>query len=164
MPRAEVEDNPEFLQVIPYSCVFGWSPRILVYRRTKKGNESRLHGKLSIGVGGHINPVDNQGEQIFKIAALREVNEEFLFLGIPSRASDIMDFTLLGFLHRTDTPVNSVHFGLVYSFAAPSDVAMPLSHDCEVIGWLSVEELMKPELFENLEDWSKDILSFIRRP
>jgi predicted NUDIX family phosphoesterase len=164
MPRAEVEDNPEFLQVIPYSYVFGWSPRILVYRRTKKGNESRLHGKFSIGVGGHINPIDNKGEQIFKIAALREVNEEFLFLGIPSRASDIMDFTLLGFLHRTDTPVNSVHFGLVYSFAAPSDVAMPLSHDCEVIGWLSVEELMKPELFENLEDWSKDILSFIRRP
>ena len=163
MPRAEVEDNPEFLQVIPYSYVYCWKPEVLVYRRTKKGNETRLHGKFSIGVGGHINPIDNQGEQIFKMAALREVNEEFLFAGENLRQSDIMDFTLRGFIHRTDTPVNSVHFGLVYAFAAPSNVVVPVSHDCEVIGWLKAEELLQPELFDNLEDWSKDILTFLQR-
>jgi len=160
MPRVEVEDNPEFLQVIPYSYVYGcWKPEVLVYRRTKKGNESRLHGKFSIGVGGHINPVDNQGEQIFKMAALREVNEEFLFAGENLRHSDIMDFTLRGFIHRTDTPVNSVHFGLVYSFAAPTNKVMPVAQDCEVVGWFSGEELKKPEIYDHLEDWSKDLLS-----
>lgn len=162
-PRAEVEDDPTMLQVIPYSYVYGWKPQVLVYRRTKKGNESRLHGKFSIGVGGHINPIDNQGEQIFKLAALREIKEEFLFAGESTRTMSIMDFTLRGFIRRTDTPVNAVHFGLVYAFAAPSPVAIPVSADCEVIDWFRIEELQKPEMFDHLEDWSKDVLTFLQR-
>jgi predicted NUDIX family phosphoesterase len=162
MPRAEVENDPTVLQVIPYSYVYGFRPEVLVYRRTKKGNESRLHGKFSIGVGGHINPIDNKGDQIFKIAALRELNEEFLFAGENLRPSDIMDFTLRGFIRRTDTPVNSVHFGLVYSFASPSHVVIPVAHECEVIGWFGAEDLRKPEMLDNLEDWSKDLLTALR--
>jgi predicted NUDIX family phosphoesterase len=170
MPRAEVEDDLSLLQIIPYSYVYGWKPEVLVYRRTKKGSESQLHGKLSIGVGGHINPEDNQGEQIFKIAALREINEEFSFTGgtrkttDPTRSvPDILDFTLRGFIRRTDTPVNAVHFGVVYAFASPSDTVTPASPECEVVGWSRLKELHAPETFEQLEDWSKDLLTFLMR-
>ena len=163
MTRVEVEDDPSILQIIPYSYVCGWKHEVLVYRRTKIGNESRLHGKLSIGVGGHINPIDNRGEQLFKLAALREVNEEFVFTPEAPRPIDILDFALRGFIRRTDTPVNSVHFGVVYSFSAPSNKAVPVSPDCEVVGWFKPEELNKSEMYDHLEDWSKDVLISICR-
>ena len=76
--REYAERSPGLKQVIPYSIVrtteknaeSGPAPaqarveegvcgeRILLLRRLDKGGESRLHDKLSIGVGGHINPQD----------------------------------------------------------------------------------------------------------
>lgn len=60
--REHAERTPSLKQVIPYSIVVrhgrGYEPEVLCLRRTTKGGESRLHDKLSIGVGGHINPVD----------------------------------------------------------------------------------------------------------
>jgi hypothetical protein len=53
--RARAETSPQWKQVIPYSLV-ECDGRILVVRRLRKGGESRLHEKHSIGIGGHINP------------------------------------------------------------------------------------------------------------
>lgn len=166
MPRAEVEDDLSLLQIIPYSYVYGWKPEVLVYRRTKKGSESRLHGKLSIGVGGHINPEDNQGEQLFKISALNRMNESIRFSGAtrkntdPSRsAPDILDFTLRGFIRK---PADT-HFGIVYSFSAPGDMVTSASPKFEAVGWSRLGDLNSPLIFVRLEDWSQDLLTFLMR-
>jgi len=45
-----------------------------------KGGEARLHNLYSIGVGGHINPVD-AGDDILVRAMLREFNEELDYSG-----------------------------------------------------------------------------------
>ena len=60
MDRAAAEKDPSHKQLIPY-CVFRCGNRILHYTRGKTGGESRLHAKISIGVGGHVNPVDTGG-------------------------------------------------------------------------------------------------------
>ena len=59
-PRPEMEEDPSYRQIIPY-VVLTRGDEVLVLRRLKKGGEKRLHGLLSIGVGGHINPVDEAG-------------------------------------------------------------------------------------------------------
>ena len=51
MPRAEAEGQPAFKQIIPY-VILRQGDKIFVTRRLNKGGEARLHGKISIGVGG----------------------------------------------------------------------------------------------------------------
>src|SRR5262245_66513838 len=55
--RERAERTPAWKQLIPY-CVVAADERVLLMRRRAKGGEARLYGKLSIGVGGHINPID----------------------------------------------------------------------------------------------------------
>ena len=57
MDRGTAEEDPSHKQLIPY-CVFRCGDKILHYTRGKAGGESRLHAKISVGVGGHINPID----------------------------------------------------------------------------------------------------------
>ncbi len=107
--RAEVE--PEWKQVIPYLVVT--SPEgVLLLKRTKGGGDARLHDKLSIGVGGHLNPVDAEGEKLGARAGLvargarRELHEE---LGLEvDRAPAV-----LGLINDDANPVGAVHVGLV---------------------------------------------------
>lgn len=70
--RERAERTPEWKQVIPYTVVLARPSRasdeeaasaersVLLLKRLKQGGEARLHDKLSIGVGGHINPEDLQ--------------------------------------------------------------------------------------------------------
>ena len=55
--RDDAEKDPNYLQIIPYLLVLA-EGKILVYERLNMGGESRLHGKKSIGVGGHIDELD----------------------------------------------------------------------------------------------------------
>ncbi|HUG49239.1 MAG TPA: NUDIX domain-containing protein [Candidatus Limnocylindria bacterium] len=102
-PRAEVEDDPSWKQVIPYLALRD-GPRVFLMRRTRAGGDARLHERHSIGVGGHVNPGD--GDPLAGLA--REWREEL--------AADFMpDFQPLGVLNDDDDPVGAVHLGLVFS-------------------------------------------------
>jgi predicted NUDIX family phosphoesterase len=163
MPRSQVENDPSLLQPIPYAYVYGWKPGALVYERTKSGNESRLHSRYSIGVGGHINPEDNKGGNIFTMAATREIREEFNFTGDSARSPQPSDFNIRGFIRRTDTPVSSVHFGVVYAFASPTETVEAASADIAVVGWRTLDQLRQPDIYDRLEDWSKEVVDFLIR-
>ena len=69
-PRPEMEVDPTYKQVIPYVLVTR-GDEVFVMRRLKKGGETRLHGQLSLGVGGHINPVDDTAGHGALMAGLR---------------------------------------------------------------------------------------------
>lgn len=57
MDREAAENDPSHKQIIAYA-IFCHQGRILHYTRGGSGGEARLHDKGSIGIGGHINPVD----------------------------------------------------------------------------------------------------------
>src|SRR5256886_14965862 len=59
-PRATVEQDSSFKQIIPYLIV-RHAGRLFLCQRSTQGGEGRLHGKYSIGVGGHINRRDVEG-------------------------------------------------------------------------------------------------------
>src|ERR1700732_5004365 len=60
-PRGEVENDPEFQQIIPY-VVFRHDDRYFLPRRLKQSSEKRLRHLYSLGIGGHINREDVSDE------------------------------------------------------------------------------------------------------
>lgn len=108
--RDHAERNPNLKQVIPYSIV-ECDGRVLLFRRTSSGNETRLHGKCSVGIGGHVNPEDlgaSPAGRSDPIAAgtAREIAEELTVDG---------EYTVrtVGLLNDDSNPVGAVHVGVV---------------------------------------------------
>src|SRR6185503_11968527 len=56
--RSEAEQDKRYKQLIPYVLIL-CNDRILRYRRGKGGQETRLHGLFSVGIGGHISEEDH---------------------------------------------------------------------------------------------------------
>ena len=74
LDRPLAEDDPTHKQLIPYVVVRDGA-HVFLMRRTDAGGDARLHGKASIGVGGHLNPVDD-GEDALDAGLRREWAEE----------------------------------------------------------------------------------------
>lgn len=101
-PRAAMEADPGFKQVIPY-LVLRDRERYFLMRRTRAGGDARLHDRWSIGVGGHVNPGDGG-----IAGGLRREWAEELVAGFEP------DFRLVGLLNDDTTDVGRVHVGAVY--------------------------------------------------
>lgn len=154
-PRPVLEDTPEFRQIIPYVVVVCGS-KIVRYRRTPAGNEGRLHGKISIGLGGHVDIADAvvHGE-VFDLrgtieeAASRELREELGDLQVESKE-------WIGLLVENESAVGRVHIGLVGIWqvsSAPGGV----TEDCiGQVALASVDDLERES--DNLELWSSMLL------
>lgn len=146
-PRAAMEADPSFKQVIPY-LVLRDGDRYFLMRRTRAGGDARLHDRWSIGVGGHLNP----GDCDLAGGLRREWAEELV-------ADFEPDFHLVGLLNDDTTDVGTVHLGAVYladaggrpvairetdklsgAFAAPSEVAA---------------------VTDDLETWSRLVFDFL---
>ena len=101
-PRDRMERDPAFKQVIPY-LVLRDGPRYFLMLRTAAGADARLHGRYTIGVGGHLNP----GDGGLLGGLRREWNEELV-------AGFVPEFHLVALLNDDTTAVGAVHLGAVY--------------------------------------------------
>jgi predicted NUDIX family phosphoesterase len=123
--RRYAEEHPEYKQPIPYVAVCHGDEVLCLTRLATQG-ESRLHGKRSIGVGGHINPCDlpasPEAPDLFRQACLRELHEELV---LPDEAGDLLE--PVGLLNDDTTAVGAVHVGLVYRLEASSFAKSSLS-------------------------------------
>ena len=109
LERAVAEEDPSHKQLIPYVVVRD-AERVFLMHRTDAGGDPRLHGKASIGVGGHLNPVD-EGEDALMAGFLREWAEELEADWEPA-------FQLIGLLNDDSNPVGAVHLGVVFEVQA----------------------------------------------
>lgn len=103
--RRRAEEDSGFKQIIPY-CVVRNGEDVLLLKRLAAQGEKRLHNKMSIGVGGHINPIDGEGD-LLDLGCERELAEE-IAIGGPHKKR------VVGFINDDATRVGSVHFGVVY--------------------------------------------------
>lgn len=111
--RDVAERRPAWKQIIPYTVVVR-GDEVLLLRRLAQGGEARLHDKLSIGVGGHINPVDVAGDaesdsrerEPIREGTRRELEEELVLEGE-------WDLRPVGVLNDDSNPVGAVHAGVV---------------------------------------------------
>ena len=106
--RSEAEHDKRYKQLIPYVLLIN-NDQLLRYRRGKGGEETRLHGLYSIGVGGHISEEDDNlfsTDIGYEDGMLREVREEVdIEQGKAPAVAVINDDT---------TEVGLVHFGVVH--------------------------------------------------
>jgi len=109
LDRALAEHDPAFKQLIPYVVVRD-RERVFLMERTDAGGDSRLHRKASIGVGGHLNPVD-KGADPLEAGLRREWNEEL-------EADWEPEFRLVGLLNDDSNAVGAVHLGVVFEVQA----------------------------------------------
>src|SRR6267378_6835625 len=72
--RSEAENDRRYKQLIPYVLVV-CDGRLLRYQRGKGGQETRLRGLWSVGIGGHISEEDH-GLFTYSEGMRREVREE----------------------------------------------------------------------------------------
>lgn len=150
MPRAKAEDDPSFKQLIPY-VVLRYGDQIFHYRRGKKGTEQRLHAMRSVGVGGHINPVDGSHfDGVYSAALLRELNEEVELPPGPPR------LTPLGLINDDSTPVGQVHLGVVHILDLDTPNVRPREDALAGTGFDSVPNLANDR--GSFETWSRFVL------
>ncbi len=150
MDRAAAEDDPTHKQLIPY-CIFRCGERILHYTRGKSGGESRLHAKISVGVGGHINPIDTgdgrTGPDAYHAAVAREIDEELELRGASTQR-------IIALLNDESNPVGQVHLGIVHLIELEVDTVTSREDALMDLAFTPLTEL-NGGLFERLETWSQ---------
>ena len=151
--RTRAEQEPAWKQVIPYTALVR-DDEVFLVRRLKQGGEARLHDKLSIGIGGHVNPVDlpSEGPRNPIAAATRRELEEELYI------EGTWTLTPLGVLNDETNPVGAVHVGYVQIAHLTGDASVrevdQLKGD-----WTSLEELTRLAKSDvNFETWSSLLL------
>ena len=150
LPRAQVEDDPTYQQIIPY-IVFRHADRYFVTQRLSAGSDARIHGLYSLGVGGHLNPVDSADP--LGDGLRREWEEEVLYTGTFAPR-------LLGLLNDDSNPISSVHLGVIYLVEGSSDqISVRETH--KLTGaLLTLDELSA--LGPALEPWALLVLDHLR--
>lgn len=154
MPRVEAEVDETHLQIIPYICLRRGDDIFTVERLAKQG-EARLHGKLSIGIGGHLNPEDGT-TSTFANGMRRELREE---VGLDSPTGGRL--IPMGVILDDSTPVGRVHCGVAYCLDLPSDQEVAIVETDKMAGsWWPVPMLERE--VARLETWSAWLLPWLQ--
>lgn len=140
VPRDEAEVSPQYRQIIPYVLIThgdDW----FVLRRTTKQTEVRLHHKVSLGIGGHINP----GHDL-RAGLQKELDEEV-------QIDDPYELEFVGILNDETTEVGRVHLGAVYVLRASSARVRVLETEKMIGEWTARVALAG--LRDSMETWSQ---------
>ena len=144
LERPAAEADPEHKQLIPYVVVQDGS-RVFLMHRTDAGGDARLHGRASIGVGGHLNPVD-EGEDALMAGLRREWSEEIDAAWAP-------EFRLLGLLNDDRDAVGAVHLGVVFTVEADGRALAVRERD-KLVGSFAERDALHAA-WDRLETWSQ---------
>jgi predicted NUDIX family phosphoesterase len=140
-PRAAMEIDPAHKQVIPY-LVLRDGERYFLMRRTRAGGDARLFDRWSIGVGGHLNP----GDEDLLGGLRREWREELDADFEPA-------FEPVALLNDDTTEVGAVHLGVVFvADAAGRPVGV---RETDKLTGSFVEPAEVAAVADHLETWSR---------
>jgi predicted NUDIX family phosphoesterase len=151
-PRAEVERDPGFKQLIPY-VVFrhrdaSGATSVFQYTRGTGQGEGRLHSKRSVGIGGHISADDAgpDGANPYDEGMRRELDEE-VAIDSPYTARCV------GMINDDETDVGRVHLGVVHLFEVENQAVRPRESEIIECGFRPVDEILAD--LSGFETWSQ---------
>ena len=154
MRRGDAETDINYKQPIPYMLVMV-GDKFFAYERLSNSGESRLHNKLSMGIGGHMNPLADQWESNLYENIYRELNEE---LHIESDESPQIE--ILGYINDELDEVGKVHIGILGLIKYKNGVFIEVKETDQLAGGLySAEQLLHQDNYNRLENWSKIVLT-----
>lgn len=155
--RPDAEQDSSYKQIIPYIILQTKNlEKTAIYNR--QGSERRLHDLWSIGIGGHINPVDREEyhtsfNHILMAGMTRELNEE-----LDQRPEqDVPSF--IGVISEEITDVGKVHLGAVFRILTDSPEKFLPGSELFQFTWEKTKNLGQL----NLELWSTLALELIKR-
>ncbi len=154
LTRSRAEKDVSHKQLIPYQ-LFCFQEYYFVYRRGGGVGEGRLAGRLSVGIGGHINRQDVDGELLtpaaYRAALLRERSEELV-------NAEGVNSNFIGWINDDASAVGRVHLGAVHlGVLAVEDACRALGiradgEDIHPMGWWSAAEILAQG--ERFEQWA----------
>lgn len=148
-PRAAVEGDEAWLQIIPYVVLRDAQGAVWAYAR--QGGDGRLLGRHSIGVGGHIEVSDRRPTLLdtARVCARRELAEE---LAQPEAAR--LNPQPRGWIHERETAIGRVHLGLVFAarWIAPEPPQPKPGEPLAALGFLPPAAVQADDRFER---WSQ---------
>jgi predicted NUDIX family phosphoesterase len=149
LPRPSAEEDPSHKQIIPY-LVLRHGDRVLGYTRGKSGGEARLHAKMSIGIGGHMNDGDTHATHFDRAAYLRAVERELHEeLAIPGAYRQ----RAVALINDDSNEVGRVHLGIVHLVEVDSTDIRPREDAIRDLTFLTAAELQEQRA--RLESWSQ---------
>lgn len=157
MRRGDAEENPNYKQPIPY-IVIQQKNNVFLYKRLKGGGEQRLHDKLSIGVGGHMNPTEEgkEFEFVLKENLIRELHEELII------HSNYNQIETIGLINDDENEVGKVHIGLLIVINIDDDATVEVREKDQLKGgWIKISDLYNDNVYPYLESWSRFVADIL---
>jgi predicted NUDIX family phosphoesterase len=150
IPRPQAEKDPSFKQLIPY-VIMTCQGKILSYVRGKKAGEKRLVAKRSLGIGGHINPIDwtlftADPYKTYLEAVQREVAEE---VSVETKYQD----KVIALLNDDSNEVGRVHLGIVHLWTLNEPKVSRKEQMITQMGFMTMAELQQVK--DSMETWSQ---------
>jgi predicted NUDIX family phosphoesterase len=157
-PRSLLEKNESYRQLVSY-VVIRHAQTVLAYRRTSKGGESRLHGRASLGVGGHWNVGDVVSEAgvIDAMATLRRACDRELAEEI--EYAKLERIRMVGVIKESGNAVSRVHLGVVIECWLSEPRVKVLDPGLSDARFIATNELSS--LSPEMETWSKSLVSYL---
>lgn len=142
-------------QILPYITVTDGNGKYLSYSRN--GTETRLHGSLSLGVGGHVDFDDfitgqNGQQNIYSLiqqSCIRELAEE-----ISLNKAEAPALKLDRVIVDTTNAVGKVHLGFYSLVTYPNAIPQEELFDAR---WLTLDQLSAD--IDRYENWSKIVIN-----
>lgn len=155
MVRGDAEKNTNFKQPITYAIVLNEENDIFVYIRGDKNSaagDARLHDKLSIWVGWHLEREDEDVTNPLRDCLARELEEE-----INLKTENITEIFPIGYINDDRNEVGEVHIWV--SYIVKTKNFTPKMEDGELAQWAfySYQELNNMIQSEeyNVETWTQ---------
>lgn len=155
----ELENDESKLQIIPYIMIHDGF-RVLSAKRTKKGGETRLRFRRSLGIGGHMEYAD-VWQNSFKRGAIREIQEE---TGIV--ANEIRSLEPVGHILLDINPVSRVHIGAAFTAKVLPGILEATVESNDGTGELELVAMEPNDVLNELheyEEWSAAFKPFLEK-
>ena len=151
--RSDAEHDKRYKQLIPYVLLI-CNGRILRYRRGRGGQEARLHGLYSVGIGGHISDEDHglfSNDLGYRDGMRRELREEV--------AIDEGKESAVAVINDDSTEVGCVHFGVVHIMHVANETIVGRRSGIVGPEFIPITEAVKDP--SGYESWSRFCLEHL---
>jgi len=150
--KKAMEEDPTYKQIIPY-LILKFENKYFCYKRTNKAGEKRLHDNYSIGIGGHINPIDKtENDNLILTSIKREFEEEVKYNGK-------INPKLIGYINDDTNAVGEVHLGLVYLIELENKNIKLNEIELDDGKLMNLNEI--ENYYTNLESWSQIVFNYL---
>lgn len=154
-----LEVDPGVVQVVAYVLVRSRG-LYAAFRRTREAGEGRLHGRITLGLGGHVERQDAKGvgpHGAILRAAFRELEEE-VDLSQPPHS-----VPRAGLIYDPSEPVSARHLGAVFLADHEHSSLEVLDPGLEHLGWFAPQVLRDHGYASraDVEPWSRIVLRHV---